>query len=359
MDFLTPPSSPTSPGMKELLISDLPTSSSSSRSGQSAFSSLPESSRSSAASFMSSSSSSSVHVPQTFPNVRFNIPKLTKQSYVEWKRKVDAALYFLQATEYVQQEVMYEQVKDNPSLALKFMTAYTLIDNEISMEIRQNLGVLVPYSPYHLYRRVVELFEPRNAASRLRNRRRFFRLTCAEPKDVGKFCTVIEQMCSNLSTMSVFTDEVIARMINKDQPEQVSVKKILQKRIFIEKVVKVIEDIDKMAVLLGGIPDAFETITTIIENDPIATYNTSKDMIIAQAQKITQSIVSSSERLNAVSTVSFSSSSPTSPPLAVSNHCAHCGRDGHTSTKCWDLHPELAPKNRSLGRRGHGGSSRG
>ncbi len=298
------------------------------------------------------------HVPQAFPNVRFNIPKLTKQSYVEWKRKVDAALYFMQATDYIQREVKYEEVKDNLNLALKFMSAYTLIDNEISMEIRQNLGVLVPYSPYHLYRCIVELFEPRNAASRLRNRRRFFRLTCAEPKDVGKFCTIIEQMCSNLATMSVFTDEVIAKMVNKDNPDSVSAKEIDQKRVFIEKVVKVIEDIDKMAVLLGGIPDAFETITTIIENDPSASYNTSKDMIVAQAQKITQSIGPSSERLNVVST-SISSASP-SPTVSMSNsnHCTHCNRDGHTIVKCWNLHPELAPKSRG-GRGGRGSHGRG
>lgn len=284
-----------------------------------------------------------------FPSVRFSVPKLTKQSYVEWKRKIDAALFFMQATEYIQSDVSYEQVKDDPSKAHKFMSAYTLIDNEIAGDIRQNLGVLTPYSPYHLYKRVVDLFEPKNAASRLRNRRRFFRLTCSDPRDVGKFCTMIEQMCSNSSTMSLFTDDVIRKIMGVPADFYISEQDMRSKREFICRVIKEVEDTDKMAVLLGGIPDVFEVVTTIIENDPTATYNKSKDMLIHHAQKIVQETIVSSERVNAISSASSQSSNP-SPPAQSSRRCTHCNRDGHLVTKCFDLHPELSRKGKSRGR---------
>jgi hypothetical protein len=47
------------------------------------------------------------------------------------------------------------------------------------------------------------------------------------------------------------------------EPYSVSSHEIASKCMYIKKIVKVIEDIDKMAVILGGVLDTFKTITMI------------------------------------------------------------------------------------------------
>jgi hypothetical protein len=317
----------------------------------------------------SSSSSSSSHM--TTP--RFNIPRLTAKNYPEWKHHIDAALYLQQLKKYVETDIKFEDISSNGPEAVLYVSAFTLLNNNISLEVRENLGVIEQYSPFHLYNAVVKFFEPKTAASRLHNRRKFFRYTCSDPRDVTRFCTIIEQMCAKSNTISLFTDEVIQNIVDPNGKQ--SAQELHVERLKIQKVISYIEDIDKMAVLLGGVPDLFETTVTIIESDPTMKYAKCKDMIIAFAQRYLQENGDPSDRQTSISLISTSSSSAsagqasyqTASPAQNANssvnpstQCDFCGKMGHTSKMCWSAHPELFPHGRgNRGKRGAGRGSRG
>ena len=80
-----------------------------------------------------------------------------------------------------------------------------------------------------------------------------------------------------------------------------SVADMHEYRAIVQKIIEIMEDSDKMAVLLGGIPDSFETVSTIIENDPKADYKTSKEMIINHARKLMRIIESCGKLLRILS----------------------------------------------------------
>ena len=121
-----------------------------------------------------------------------------------------------------------------------------------------------------------------------------------------------------------------------------NLKNIQKFRAIIQQIVSVIEDVDKMAVLLGGIPDSFETVATIVENESKADYSLCKEMIIAHARKLVQDMPGPSERANMSGTRDSTVS------------CSDCGRTGHDSSQCWTTHPELMPSNRGARGRGKG-----
>ena len=278
------------------------------------------------------SSSPTQHSPQMMTTPKFNIPKLNKGNYQEWKHHIDAALYLSSAKIYVESNIKFEDVRDSPIDAYHFLSAFTMLNNNITAEVRHNLGAVEPYSPYHLYKSVCELFEPKSSASRLHSHRKFFHLSCATAKDVPKFCTVIEQMCKKLHTKSLFSDDTICKIFKVEDPSHDDIK---EKRRIMEDIITVLEDIDKMAVLIGGLPDSFETIVTILENDPKSCYATCKESILNHAHKLVQESVESGEKLNTVSTSSPSSqaSSSTSSQSSVKK-CAFCNKQGHTIDHC-------------------------
>jgi hypothetical protein len=152
--------------------------------------------------------------------------------------------------------------------------------------------------------------------------------------------------------MSIFTDDVIENIAQTKG--KMSSHEMQHWRAIIQRVINIIEDMDKMAVLLGGVPDLFETTVTIIENDVNMTYGKCKEMLIAYAQKVVNESHDSSERINAVLT-SSSTSSSNSSNSGLSNvanssnsnansYCDHCNRNGHSNAACWILHPNLNPQ---------------
>ena len=71
---------------------------------------------------------------------RFNIPKLTKDNFQEWRHHIEGAIYLSGASMYVQNDISFELIRSDPTKAFLFTTAYMLIDNNISPEVRQNFG---------------------------------------------------------------------------------------------------------------------------------------------------------------------------------------------------------------------------
>jgi hypothetical protein len=94
---------------------------------------------------------------------------LSANNYQEWKHHVDAALYLSGSKKYVEKDIKFTDVSANPAEAIIFINAFTLLDNNLSIDIWQNLGSIEPYLPFHLYKAITELFEPKSAASRLQN----------------------------------------------------------------------------------------------------------------------------------------------------------------------------------------------
>ncbi len=102
-----------------------------------------------------------------------------------------------------------------------------------------------------------------------------------------------------LHTKSLFSDEIICQIFRVNQDAM----QVEAKRKIVEEIITVLEDVDKMAVLIGGLPDSFETIVTILENDPKSSYATCKESILNHAHKLVQENAESGERLNAATTV--------------------------------------------------------
>jgi hypothetical protein len=145
----------------------------------------------------------------------------------------------------------------------------------------------------------VEYFEPKSASSRLHNRQKIFQLTCEDSREMSKFCTKIKTMCAKANTMLLFNDKMI-ESIFLQLKKLISAEKLKRYCAITQKIVKMIEDFDKIAVMLGGIPSAFKTITTIIKNDANADYQSSKEMIINHARKLVLDQVSLSESINRI-----------------------------------------------------------
>ena len=74
------------------------------------------------------------------PTPKFNVPKLTKSNYPEWKYNIDGALYLSNCKEYIENDVKFDDTRSDPLKAYYYITAYTLINNTITPEIHQQLG---------------------------------------------------------------------------------------------------------------------------------------------------------------------------------------------------------------------------
>jgi hypothetical protein len=66
---------------------------------------------------------------------KFNIPKLTKSNYHEWKHHLDAVLYLSSSKLYVESEICFEDVRDSPMHAYHFLSAFTILNNNITAEV--------------------------------------------------------------------------------------------------------------------------------------------------------------------------------------------------------------------------------
>ena len=235
---------------------------------------------------------------------KWSIPLLNKNNYVHWKRKVDWALKVQGVKHFVENK--YQEPARNHVHFKGFNIAYGLVANSISNDVMNILGE-IQENPYDLYQRVCELNNPRTAVSRLVNRIKYFQIKCEDSASITKFCSKIETMSSKIDSFSLFTEQMMEKMSSMSVSE------------CIKETIKVIDEADRLAILLGGLPEEFDTQASILRADPSTTYIKAKEMLEAAAYKL-------------------KSDNPKKESVAAASDgkiiCNKCKKPGHKASEC-------------------------
>ena len=249
-------------------------------------------------------------------DAKWTIPPLTKKNYIIWKKKVDWALFVKGVERYVQTRVDMPGRK-HPDFQ-GFTTAYGLIANNIHHEVTNLLGE-VQDNPYDLYHRIVELFNPKTAGTRLINRIKYFQLRCQD-MSITKFCSSIEKMSAKIDSFSLFNENMMRKMSEMTLIE------------VIKEVIKVIDEADKLAILLGGLNEAYQTQESLLRADPTMTYEKAKEVL-----ENAQFHIKSDQEKDSVASASDKS-------------CTKCKKSGHLAKDCWSGRGRGRGKGRGRGR---------
>ena len=234
-------------------------------------------------------------------DAKWTIPPLTKKNYLIWKKKVDWALYVKGVEKYVQTRVEMPGRK-HPDFQ-GYTTAYGLIANNIHHEVINLLGE-VRDNPYDLYHRIVELFNPKTAGTRLINRIKYFQLRCHD-MSITKFCSSIEKMSAKIDSYSLFNEQMIRKMTEMSLSD------------VIKEVIRVIDEADKLAILLGGLNEAYQTQESLLRADPTMTYEKAKEVL-----ENAQFHMKSDQEKESVASASDKT-------------CSKCKKSGHLAKDCW------------------------
>ena len=199
---------------------------------------------------------------------KWTVPKLGKRNYVHWKQKVDYLLKFKNLIEFV--ETRFPEPERRSPHFIRFNEAYIIVANSVSEDVMSTLGELQT-NPYDLYQRIKEINNPITASSRLVNRIKYFQIKCSDASSITKFCSNIESMSQKIDSFSLFSEKMLERMT------EMSVTEI------VKEVIKVIDEADRLAILLGGLPEEFETQANILRADASTTYIKAKELLEAAA----------------------------------------------------------------------------
>ena len=235
---------------------------------------------------------------------KWSIPVLNKNNYVHWKRKVDWALKVKGVKQFV--ENRYQEPTRNHVNFKGFNIAYGIVANSVSNEVMNILGEMQE-NPYDLYQRISELNNPRTAVSRLVNRIKYFQIKCEDSASITKFCSKIETMSAKIDPFSLFTEQMMEKMSSMSVSE------------CIKETIKVIDEADRLAILLGGLPEEFDTQANILRADPATTYVKAKEMLEAAAYKL------KSDNPRKESIAAATDGKPT---------CNKCKKPGHKASEC-------------------------
>ncbi len=221
-------------------------------------------------------------------DVKWRIPILTKKNYVLWKKNVDWALFVKGVEKYTQ--TRFDMPNRNHPDFKGFTTAYGLIANYIHHDVTNLIGE-VPNNPYDVYHRIIELFNPKMAGTRLINRIKYFQLRCHD-SSITKFCSNIEKMSAKIDSFSLFNDKMLRKMSEMSLVDT------------IKEVIKVIDEADKLAILLGGLNEAYQTEESLLRADPLMTYEKAKEVLEAaqfhmKSESGKDSVASATEKISA------------------------------------------------------------
>ncbi len=247
-------------------------------------------------------------------DAKWTIPPLTKKNYSIWKNKVDWALYVRGVDRYVQ--TRHEMPGRRHPDFQGFTIAYGIVANNIHHEVTNLIGE-IKNNPYDLYHRIVELFNPKTAGTRLINRIKYFQLRCHD-MSITKFCSKIENMSAKIDSFSLFNDQMLRKMAEMSLVECV------------KEVIKVIDEADRLAILLGGLNDVYQTQEFVLRADPNMTYDKAKE-VLENAQF---HLKSDNEKDSVAS--------------ASEKTCTKCKKNGHLAKDCW------SGRGRGRGQRGRG-----
>ena len=236
---------------------------------------------------------------------KWTVPILTKKNYTPWKKKVDWLLNFKNLTEFV--EVRHSEPERSSPKYNRYNEAYIIVANSVSDDVMSMLGEL-QNNPYDLYQRIKEINNPITASSRLVNRIKYFQIKCSDASSITKFCSNIESMSQKIDSFSLFSDRMLEKMAEMTVTEVV------------KAVIKVIDEADRLAILLGGLPDEFETQANILRADSSTTYTKAKELLEAAAFQF------KSEKPNKKDSLA----SATEKKLT----CNVCKKPGHKAADC-------------------------
>ena len=254
--------------------------------------------------FTNSSGNNNNNIPDTL-RAKWTVPMLGKKNYVHWKKKVDWLLKFKNLHEFV--EVRFPEPERNSPYYIRFNEAYVIVANSVSDDVMLTLGELQP-NPYDLYNRIKEINNPITASSRLVNRIKYFQIKCNDSASITKFCSNIEMMSQKIDSFSLFTEEALEKMSSMTVIE------------IVKEVIKVIDEADRLAILLGGLPDDFETQANILRADPKTTYTKAKELLEAAAFQFKSDKPSKKESIASVGDKKIT--------------CNVCKKPGHKAFEC-------------------------
>ena len=115
-------------------------------------------------------------------------------------------------------------------------------------------------------------------------------------------------MSQKIDSFSLFTEEALEKMSTMTVVE------------IVKEVIKVIDEADRLAILLGGLPDEFDTQANILRADPKTTYTKAKDLLEAAAFQFKSDKPSKKESIASVGEKKIV--------------CNMCKKPGHKAFEC-------------------------
>lgn len=160
-----------------------------------------------------------------------------------------------------------------------YFTAWKIVAGSLSRECAHLVLKVVEYNPYDAYHAIIEKFDPPLTSSHLAQRHAFYKAQCHFARDVLKFISDIDMASDKLQQQVLnHTAKFFTRLNKKKYTVQMLDPNIMD-------LLKELMELEKLAVLLGGLPSDFEVITILIENDRRSSYKTAVSMIQNHANK--------------------------------------------------------------------------
>jgi hypothetical protein len=250
----------------------------------------------------------------------WRIPELRKDSYQLWKFRVDSALTFKGVSEFVRVRPDLNKLKDEQQREGYFL-AWRIVAGSLSTECAHLILKVSDCNPFDAYKAIVEEFEPPSTSSHLQQRRAFYRMRCHATDDVSKFISEIDVAAGKLQQMVL---NQTAKYFTKATGKEHTVTTL---EPVIVGLLKELMEVEKLTVLLGGLPADFDVITTLVENDKQASYETATKMVVSHANKLMTGI----EPVESLKAADVQTAKNKSQRRLT---CYKCHRPGHKVADC-------------------------
>ena len=231
------------------------------------------------------------------------VDRLTESNHQAWSNVMRLCLRSINAWRFIEGAIKQPKEED---LAL-FYRASALIASSVGPEssylVLTNDEVPETSSPYRLWTKIEEHFNPKSKKNLARLKCQLFAAKIEPDEEISKYIERVNALANQLNSI-----------IGRGHPEGIS---------------RVTEG-DRMAVLVEGVafeyPEAYNAMS-LMQN---LNLEQAVSFMTAQCVKPSKSEPASINALKA--------SRKESKPL---KKCSHCGRNGHSAQFCYDLHPEL------------------
>ena len=231
------------------------------------------------------------------------VDRLTEENYQAWSNVMRLCLRSINAWRFIEAAVDCPKEED---LALFYRASAVIagaVGPNLSYLVLTNDEVPESSSPYRLWSKIEEHFNPKSKKNLARLKCQFFAAKIESDEEISKFIARVNTLANQLNSI-----------IGRGHPEGIS---------------RVTEG-DRMAVLVEGVASEY----------PEA-YNAMSLMQNLTMEQTVSFMTAHCVKASKMEPASINAAKVSRKESKLVKKCSHCGRNGHSAQYCYDLHPEL------------------